>query len=65
MSDWYTAKEIWDIIEVTQDDKNQVKESEINLFTNPLKCETNEIIKNIFFYFTNTFNGKILKENLS
>ena len=54
-----SAKEIWDIIEVTHEETNQMKESKINMLVYKyelFKMEPTKSIINMFTRFTNIAN---------
>ena len=54
-----SAKKIWDILEVTHKETNQVKESKINMLVHKyelFKMEPNESISNMFTRFTDITN---------
>ena len=55
-----SAKEIWDTLEVTHEETNQVNESKINMLVHKyelFRMEHNESISNMFTRFTDIVNS--------
>ena len=60
ISTFSSTKEIWDRLEVTYEDTNQVKESKINMLVHKyklFKMEPNETITSMYTCFTDIVNN--------
>ena len=62
-----SAKDIWNMLEITHEGTNKIKKFKINMLVHTyelFKMEQNEFITNIFTKFTNIINGlKSLKKS--